>query len=1260
MSSMFLLDTTHELARRLELAGLEVTRHTHVDQLDADLSGRPFAVVLVSPAHRDAVDWVASARARTTVLVVWLGGPETWPRAPRWEPGVDVDVVFDPSNDDEIRLAVRRATASLTRESSSSRVFRSAATGIATTDLEGRVRQMNAAYARMLERSPEVLLGVDLTSLTHPDDRARVQALVGELREGRRDHAVLEQRYVTEARREVWCRVSFAVERSAAGTITGIVWVAEDVSDLKVAEAELTAALAREQRARREADEASATYRRTAALLQMACRVVRMGAWWVDLGAEPVLSWSDEVFAIFGLRPGRAPTVEEALARYTPAAREAVQVALSRCIETGEPYDVEGEIVRADGVHVWTRSIGEAVRDGSGRVTRVQGALLDITAERVAEASISESRRRFQQLADAMPFIVWTATADGSVDYSNAAFFAYTGVPTDAPPETRWQPCLHPDDVAACFETWAACVRDGTPYEIEYRLRRRDGAYRWFRVNAVPIRDPDGSVRVWYGTGIDVDENKRLERDASRTAARLSATIESLTDAFVLVDDAWRLVHVNAEAERLLGRPRADLLGADLWSHLRDEPGNRFEAHVRRAADERVAVDFDTHYEALDTWFEVRAFPSDEGLAIYVRDVTERRRLLERLRESELRFRQLAKATNDAIWDWNLLTHELWWNEGFEALFGYDRSEIEPTIESWTTRVHPEDHEAVVGGVDAALAAHAPGWSGEYRFRRKDGSYAFVFDRGHVLYDTGGRPVRMIGGMTDLTDWKKAEETLAEQAELLDHAQDAIFVVGADERVTYWNSGAERLIGWSSTEAVGQRVDTLLRLDVGAIRRCISEAGRDGGWTAELELLSRVGEPRTVASRWSVLAGRSSRGVLVIATDVTQRKHIEAQLMRAQRLESVGTLAGGIAHDLNNVLAPILTSVEMLRDGEQDPERLEDLEVLEASATRGAEMVRQLLAFARGRTGDRREPTDLADIVADVLRITHETFPKNVTARFVRGVSWPIQADPTQMHQLLMNLCVNARDAMPNGGLLTLAVEGVVLDESYAGMNVEARPGPYVLVRVEDTGLGMTQDVQNRIFEPFFTTKELGKGTGLGLSTCHAIVKNHGGFIHVYSEPNKGTRFKIYLPAEASRTSIDTIVMQTAGLPRGNGELVLIVDDEEAIRRVTSRTLERYGYRAIVAANGAEAVSLYAQHQGEVAVVLTDMSMPIMDGPATIVALKAIDPNVLIIGSSGLDANGMLAKAMGAGVVDFVPKPYGAEALLQRIHRVLQGRRRDG
>lgn len=342
--------------------------------------------------------------------------------------------------------------------------------------------------------------------------------------------------------------------------------------------------------------------------------------------------------------------------------------------------------------------------------------------------------------------------------------------------------------------------------------------------------------------------------------------------------------------------------------------------------------------------------------------------------------------------------------------------------------------------------------------------------------------------------------------------------------------------------------------------------------------------------------------------------------MRAQRVESIGTLAGGIAHDLNNVLTPIVTSIEFLKDGETDSEKLEDLAILDGSAQRGADMVRQLLMFVRGADSGQRVIVHVEEIASEVLKMVQDTFPKNITADLTCAETlWPVRADPTQIHQLLMNFCLNARDAMPDGGTLSVNVEQVVIDNVYAGMTVGSKPGPYVLVRVEDTGVGMSEDVQERLFEPFFTTKELGRGTGLGLSSCHTIVQGLGGFIHLYSEVGVGSRFKVYLPAEVAAEASEPTT-ERASLPRGTGELILVVDDEESVRQVTSRTLERYGYRSLTASNGAEAIALYAEHAGAIAVVFTDMSMPVLDGLGTITALRELDPRVTIVGSSGPDA----------------------------------------
>jgi CheY-like chemotaxis protein len=370
-------------------------------------------------------------------------------------------------------------------------------------------------------------------------------------------------------------------------------------------------------------------------------------------------------------------------------------------------------------------------------------------------------------------------------------------------------------------------------------------------------------------------------------------------------------------------------------------------------------------------------------------------------------------------------------------------------------------------------------------------------------------------------------------------------------------------------------------------------------------------------------------------------------------MESVGTLAGGIAHDLNNVLAPILLSAGLLRSEVSDRGQLALLETVQACAQRGADLVQQVLQFARGVEG-RQLTVNPVHVLRDVLTVLRDTLPRSIEIRVDTPVEpWLVEGDPTQMHQVLLNLAVNARDAMPRGGRLTIAMENVVVDETYAGMNVDAKPGRYVLFTVADTGEGIPPELRDRIFEPFFTTKAVGKGTGLGLPTSAAIVKTHGGFINLWSDVGQGTRFNVYWPAQEFDGEAAAEAPTAARLPRGNGEMILVIDDEESVRNVARLTLERFGYRVLLAGNGAEAVAVFAVNRAEIAAVITDMAMPVMDGPATIVALKSLDPATKIIVTTGLATDEGIAQAEFAGVVDFVPKPYTADILLRTLHDAL-------
>jgi PAS domain S-box-containing protein len=728
-----------------------------------------------------------------------------------------------------------------------------------------------------------------------------------------------------------------------------------------------------------------------------------------------------------------------------------------------------------------------------------------------------------------------------------------------------------------------------------------------------------------------------------------------------LVDNEIRHISDNAATVKFFGLTPTSNMG------MANQYMCQCIDYYRQAQDTQAAVNFEYPYDTPNNRRWLRATVSaiagssaDRPRFAYIlEDITERKQAEEQLCWKEALLRSMTSVSPLAFYVVDNRTDNiLYFNERFCEIWGIEYLKQQMTRRELRNQdIIPECLKLIVD-ISAFRESCQPLQSEDNRCVVED-ELQLINGRTIRRFSTQVRDEndKYFGRLyifEDITARKQAEHQVREQAALLDIATDAIVVRDLSNEILLWNKSAQKLYGWEAVEAIGNDANQIFYNEPLAQHSEIYQhVLKFGSWQGELQKRVKSGKEIIVESRWTLVLDeyKQAKSILVVDTDITQKKQLEKQFLRAQRMESIGTLASGIAHDLNNVLSPILMSVQLLKSKCYDDHTRQILTIVENNAKRGANLVKQVLSFVRGIDGD-HTVLQVKHLIFEMKQIVEQTFPKSITVSTeIKPDLWQVCGDSTQLHQVLMNLCLNARDAMPEGGNLQISAKNIFIDENYAKMHLDSRVGSYIVLSVFDTGCGIPQEQLDRIFEPFFTTKEFGKGTGLGLSTVMGIIKGHGGFITVSSSVGKGTQFKVYLPAVQAGTIQSSEELEPMS---GYGEWILVVDDEAAVREITKASLENYNYKALTASDGIEALAVYAQHKDKISAAIIDMMMPNMDGQTTICTLQKMNPLLRIIAVSGLARNEQLNVDKTSNLTAFLPKPYTAQELLKTLHSVIK------
>lgn len=864
------------------------------------------------------------------------------------------------------------------------------------------------------------------------------------------------------------------------------------------------------------------------ARMRTAERLLRLGTWEYN-PATANLNWSRPVFDIYDVPNGSvAPDVEEYFAMVHPDDRAASRAIYQSFTDQHVPQiQFEHRVIARDGNIRHIKGVGERHKKPDGEI--VVGYVQDITSLVTTRDKLTQAEQLLRLAGEKAQLGGWRVELDTMAVYWTPETAAIHGMPADyAPPHVNdaiqfYAPAFRAN-VEAAFER---CVQRGDPFDITCQLQCADGRLLWTRAIGEAQYNDLGKIIAIQGAFQDISTLREAQLRADEAEQQSIDILESISDAFFALNREWQFTYLNQQASVLLDRPVDQLIGQNVLTAFPATTGNPIKQQYQKALENQETVTFCEFYPSLNKWLNISAYPIPDGLAVYFRDVT-------REHADQERANLISKATNDVIWDWNLTTDEVWWNDSMTEIFGYTLSELEPGSESWTRRIHPDDLEQVINSLNKVIDSDEEYWSGEYRFIKHDGQVAYVVDRGFLVRDANGKAIRMVGSLLD----------------------------------------------------------------------------------------------------------------------ITQRMELEKMLRESQKLEAVGHLTGGIAHDFNNLLTVILGNAEMLAERFIDADTQSMTEMTLSAARRGAELTSRLLAFSRRQALDPK-PTDLNQLLEGMRALIRRALPEDLELELITCPELGItEIDAGELETALLNLVINARDAMNSGGKLTIETSDATLDSDYAERHSEVIPGDYVMVCVSDSGTGMDADTINRAFEPFFTTKAVGKGSGLGLSMVFGFTKQSGGHIKIYSELNEGTSVKLYFPT-VKGVSLENDETPMRKLLKGGTEHILIAEDDDLVRQNLQRQLRYLGYRVTAVGSGPEALKALAAHD-DIDLLLTDIVMPGgMNGRELADKTQELYPTLKVLFTSGYTENAIVHHGRLDRGVSLLSKPYTRLELASKVRMVL-------